>query len=454
MVMIDDYDARHCYEATVWNLVLGNDLLRRLVMGRACNLFRLTISHFERVNRCELRKGGNSDRFSDGLVTAAYDRYVNELGLPELEYAKNNGGLPTCLLRAILEQHDSDKEPLTEQDVLLDVHGREHTEESLGWTYQHLMDSLLKDAKRHGDAYVYAGSVVNVLLMKRYQHTIALVSRQLTTVHGTARLYQCDTTMKNRYHRISDYCIDVTNDVELLGWTPQGTDTEPYTITSATHVFVHRDRANATPTCYEHPTAVTFRWRNRVFVHDFLTAPRITMRSLRRALPGADINRKDYDAFMKHFEQHLHDSDLRDHFHDTTHYRVFVRIRNKTSELYVLRDDPQLLHKVAYIVRKFYRAVYGVKSEALLRLGVPYTMEKIRKEVGVDRDAYDDVSGLNTLRLLDNDRGEADIFFLDAQQLEQQRARKTRVTSQRASREKRRERLEAERRRRDQTRAR
>ena len=386
MPLITD-DGRHCYEATAWSLVLGNAPLRRLIMSRACKLYGRLIRCFENEN-CNL----GTHRLVSGRLQTVYDALVRAL-TSDLDYHTNEGGLPTRMLQAILMQHDDSAPELVIStrdddvhelaDVSLRPHGKEHTKESLGWTYQSLRESIDEDTRRRGDAYTYAGSIVNVRV-RGSDHSIALVRC------ADGRTYQCDTTVKNAFRQLSDHCIDVTDEEALYGLSPSGSYRMPYTITSATNVFVSNAAVAAVDSaCYDRATTVVFHWRNRTFQHDFLKTA-LVERSLQRALPDAEVDSEGMERLQQDLRDGVNPIDLRDYFYDTTHFKVVFEDVDVKKILYVARHEPKL-KQLARHVASFYRTAYNVTAHHMLAEAVRYTTNEIKQQLGKSRSPHDDI---------------------------------------------------------------
>jgi hypothetical protein len=120
MPLITDHSTRHCYEAAAWNLILVNSELRRLFLTKNCNAFKRVIRCFE-SNECELH---HTKLVQESNLKKNYDKLVNTaLQSEDLQYEKDQGGLPTYMLLAILMEHEkhiprikvSDKIDVTEE---------------------------------------------------------------------------------------------------------------------------------------------------------------------------------------------------------------------------------------------------------------------------------------------------------------------------------------------------
>ena len=418
-------DARHCFEAAAWSIVLGNEHLRRLFLGRACETYKQRLSCFER-DTCNLAEY----KLINETLQKKYNSIVRNLGIDFLDYERNCGGLPTAMLRAILSEHDTGKKPLGDDLVKIVVHGKEHTEETLQWKYPRFLRTLHQDEATY-HRFVHAGSIVNVK-MGRMDHSLAVI-------RCGGRFFQCDTTLKTIYRKIGDHCVDITGDDTLYGLNSVGQAVE-YTITSVSNVFV---TPNATePDCFEYPTTVQLFWRNITFKHNFLISPRVSYKKMKRVLKahGGHVDRDSFQNLANDMQRYFGDKNLRNYFFDETHLKIIFDFDGQRVSIYVRRNNPNNLDKVQRLVRRFYREIQHVNDGKQLRVAVPWTMEQITEELKVPLGAYNDLEDHNILEIND-----ANMFLSNTETLERVNAlmAKRRVRdSKRKSREIRKRRME------------
>jgi hypothetical protein len=335
-----------------------------------------------------------------------------------LQYDNNCGGLPTYMLLAILAQHEINIPKIKvlhftgkifnpiDYDVVYIKHGKEETVENIEWSYEDLKKSIKEDGRLIGTNYVYSGSLVNVSVKQlSYGHSISIVNCD-------NKLYQCDTTFKDIYRKIGDNCMDVTDEADLIGVDQQGGAMKPYIISSATNVFTKNDIQ--TEQCYIGSTTVTFSWRNKTIIHDFLISPHLSFLQMKKTLSkyGANVTKKQYDILVNDYKHTWFSKiDLRDYFYDELKFKYDFNFDWKRVTIYMDRQNPSKLSKDR--LKRAISSVYkssGILDEQLISIAFSYTFKKLVDLLHIKPDdtIVGDIKDANTFDAFEDH----DIYFL------------------------------------------
>jgi hypothetical protein len=296
-------------------------------------------------------------------------------------------------------------------DVVYIKHGKEETVENIEWSYEDLKKSIKEDGRLIGTNYVYSGSLVNVSVKQlSYGHSISIVNCD-------NKLYQCDTTFKDIYRKIGDNCMDVTDEADLIGVDQQGRAMKPYIISSATNVFTKNDIQ--TEQCYIGSTTVTFSWRNKTIIHDFLISPHLSFLQMKKTLSkyGANVTKKQYDILVNDYKHTWFSKiDLRDYFYDELKFKYDFNFDWKRVTIYMDRQNPSKLSKDR--LKRAISSVYkssGILDEQLISIAFSYTFKKLvgLLHIKPDDTIVGDIKDANTFDAFEDH----DIYFLSMDEI-------------------------------------